>query len=93
MLFRSGFIVMALIAGLFFSKKSVPFDLIGLCLATLVCYIFGVAWFMISSGATLWAALISCMLPFIAGDIIKIVVTELVVLRLRKSEDLRYEHD
>jgi len=91
--FLIGFIVMAFIAGLFFSKKSVPFDLIGLCLATLVCYIFGVAWFMISSGATLWAALISCMLPFIAGDIIKIAVTELVTLRLRKSEGHGYDHD
>ena len=89
--FLIGFISMAFIAGLFFSKKSVPLDIAGLCLATIVCYIFGVVWFMISAGATLWAALITCVIPFIAGDIIKIAAAELIILRLRKNETRYYD--
>ncbi|MDD2471118.1 MAG: biotin transporter BioY [Methanocorpusculum sp.] len=89
--FLIGFIPMAFIAGLFFSKKSLSLDITGLCLATVVCYAFGVVWFMISAGATLWAALITCVIPFIAGDIIKIAAAELVTLRLRKSETLVYD--
>ncbi len=68
-------------------------DLTGLVLATLVCYICGVGWFMISSGATLPAALITCVIPFIAGDVIKITAVELVTLRLRKSEDFTLDSD
>jgi len=82
----NGIIVMAFIAGLFFSKKTASADITGLVLATLVSYIFGAGWFMISSGASLPAALITCVIPFIAGDIIKITAVELVTLRLRKSE-------
>lgn len=48
---------------------------------------------MISSGASLPAALITCVIPFIAGDIIKITATELVTLRLRKSEGSALDSD
>ncbi|HJJ43044.1 MAG TPA: biotin transporter BioY [Methanocorpusculum sp.] len=91
--FLIGFILMAFIAGLFFSKKIVCMDIVGLVLATLVCYFCGVAWFMISSGATLWAALIACVIPFIVGDIIKITAAELVTIRLRKSERSVFDPD
>ena len=84
--FLIGFILMAFIAGMFFSKKTISADIIGLVLATLVSYICGAGWFMISSGASLLAALIACVVPFIAGDIIKITAVELITLRLRKSE-------
>ncbi len=84
--FLIGFILMAFIAGLFFSKKTMSADITGLVLATLLSYIFGAGWFMISSGASLLAALIACVVPFIIGDIIKITAVELITLRLRKSE-------
>ncbi|MCK9313214.1 MAG: biotin transporter BioY, partial [Methanocorpusculum sp.] len=89
--FLIGFIPMAFIAGLFFSKKSMSLDITGLFLATIVCYTFGVVWFMISAGAALWAALITCVIPFIAGDIIKIAAAELIILRLRKNETRYYD--
>ncbi|HJJ29920.1 MAG TPA: biotin transporter BioY [Methanocorpusculum sp.] len=91
--FLIGFILMAFIAGLFFSKKTVSMDIVGLVLATLVCYFCGVGWFMISSGATLWAALFACVIPFIIGDIIKITAAELVTIRLRKSERSIFDSD
>ncbi len=89
--FLIGFILMAFIAGLFFSKKTLSADITGLVLATLLSYIFGAGWFMISSGASLLAALIACVVPFIIGDIIKITAVELITLRLRKSERVVFD--
>ncbi|MDO5844377.1 MAG: biotin transporter BioY [Methanocorpusculum sp.] len=84
--FLIGFIFMALAAGLFFERGKISSDVIGLITATAVSYVFGVSWFMISSGANLTAALISCVVPFLIGDIIKSAVTETVCLRLRKTK-------
>ena len=89
--FLIGFILMAFIAGMFFSKKTLSADITGLVLATLVSYICGAGWFMISSGASLLAALIACVVPFIIGDIIKITAVELITLRLRKSERVVFD--
>lgn len=84
--FIIGFIFMALVAGLFFEREKISSDIIGLFSAAIISYTFGVSWFMISSGANLLAALISCVVPFIIGDIIKSVIAEIVCLRLRKSK-------
>jgi biotin transport system substrate-specific component len=89
--FLIGFVLMAFIAGMFFSKKTLSADITGLILATLLSYIFGAGWFMISSGASLLAALIACVVPFIIGDIIKITAVELITLRLRKSERVVFD--
>ncbi len=89
--FLIGFILMAFIAGMFFSKKTLSADITGLILATLLSYIFGAGWFMISSGASLLAALIACVVPFIIGDFIKITAVELITLRLRKSERVVFD--
>jgi len=83
--FLIGFLPMAFIAGLFFSKKTLAADLWGMGLGTAVCYVCGVVWFMISAGASLPAALITCVIPFIAGDVVKITAAEFVTLRLRRS--------
>ena len=89
--FLIGFILMAFIAGMFFSKKTLSADKTGLIQATLLSYIFGAGWFMISSGASLLAALIACVVPFIIGDFIKITAVELITLRLRKSERVVFD--
>ncbi len=89
--FLIGFVLMAFIAGMFFSKKTLSADITGLILATLLSYIFGAGWFMISSGASLLAALIACVVPFIIGDFIKITAVELITLRLRKSERVVFD--
>ena len=86
--FLIGFVLMAFTAGLFFSKKTLAADLFGMVLGMLVCYVCGVVWFMISAGASLPAALITCVIPFIAGDVVKIAAAEFVTLRLRRSGGL-----
>ncbi len=89
--FLIGFILMAFITGMFFSKKTLSADITGLILATFVSYICGAVWFMISSGASLLAALIACVVPCIIGNIIKIIAVELITLRLRKSERVVFD--
>ena len=47
-------------------------------LAEVILYILGTAWFMYSTGNPLGAALGLCVVPFIPGDIIKIIIAVVV---------------
>lgn len=44
-----------------------------LLIGTALLYACGVAWYIYSTGVTLWAALVACVLPFLPGDILKMV--------------------
>ncbi|MDV0440862.1 biotin transporter BioY [Methanorbis furvi] len=83
--FLIGFFLMSGVAGLLFEKKSVRFDILALVLFGVGSYLFGAGWFMISTGASVVAAFVACVLPFVIGDVIKFAVIEVIVLRLRKS--------
>lgn len=71
-----GYIPLALITGIFTKKsdKNMLLMPVGMVLGTAALYIFGTAWFMIATGSGLAAALMSCVVPFLIGDGIKIVV-------------------
>lgn len=49
------------------------------------CYLLGTAWFMISTGSGLGAAMVSCVIPFLPGDAVKILAASLLVLKLRPA--------
>ena len=71
-----GFIFMALICGWaidHFSCKLVP-SFIGMLLGTVVCYAFGTAWLAYQANLTFMAALAAGVLPFIPGDLAKMVI-------------------
>lgn len=82
-----GYIFVALIAGIFIEKyeKSIVLCLVGLVLGTVVLYAFGTAWFCLSTGSHLGAALALCVLPFIPGDCIKIVSASLIGQSVKKQ--------
>ncbi len=48
-----------------------------------VCYAFGTAWFVISSGTNLAAALMTCVVPFLPGDAAKIAAAVILCSALR----------
>ncbi len=80
-----GYIPLVLITGIFAdipSKKhwTIP---VGMVLGTVVLYAFGTAWFMIMTGTPLAAALMSCVVPFLISDLIKIVLTTIVAVPLK----------
>lgn len=75
-----GFIFTAAISGIFFEKfkdKKV-LGFIGMILGIAVAYAFGTAWFCISTGSTVAAALALCVFPFIIGDIVKMILVTVV---------------
>ena len=50
----------------------------------LACYAFGTAWFMFLSGNSLAAALSACVLPFLPGDALKILLAYMLAAVLKK---------
>lgn len=56
---------------------------VGMILGTLICYVFGTAWFMIATGTAFEAAMTACVIPFLPGDAIKIVCASVITIALR----------
>ena len=82
-----GFIFMAWIAGFFvdrFQGKRV-LQAAGMILGTVVAYIFGTAWLCVQSNLTFGAGLAAGVIPYIPGDLIKIVAALAVGPALRQA--------
>lgn len=81
------YIPMALVAGFFVSKfkRKIPYVVLGLVLGTIVCYIFGTVWLMLSLKLTFKAALMAGVIPFIPFDAAKMVVAILVGIPVYKA--------
>lgn len=86
-----GFLFLALIAGAFVGRfpekkgKNIAFAMAGMVLGTIVLYILGTAWLAYSAGMDFQAALWAGVIPFIPGDLVKMVAAVLVgnILRTR----------
>ena len=71
-----GYILLVWITGWFaehFSGKKI-FYFFGMLLGTAACYAVGTAWFVYVAKAGIIAAVTTCILPFIPGDLIKMAV-------------------
>ena len=81
-----GYIPMAFVAGLLYHKfgrnesgaRKYTVMFVSMVLATAVLYIIGTAWFMAQTKMTLAASLAACVIPFLPGDLIKIIAVMLV---------------
>lgn len=70
-----GFIFMAVICGWFFEKfHSRTLDFAGMALGTIAAYLFGTVWLAWQAGMGFEAALAAGVLPFIPGDLVKIIL-------------------
>lgn len=58
--------------------------MLGMLLGTIVLYTFGTIWFVVYTHTALWPSLLACVLPFLPGDFIKMVIVVLTEERLRK---------
>lgn len=56
---------------------------VGMAVGTVALYAFGTAWFMIATGSGLAAALMSCVVPFLIGDGVKIAVATAIAKPLQ----------
>lgn len=82
-----GAICESLLITFFKDKKWMyPVAMVG---ATFFIYLFGLIWFMIYMNGeyTLAQALMACVVPFLLGDALKIVVSTLIAIPLRKLFD------
>lgn len=84
-----GFIFLALIAGLFVDKfpKNRILAVVGMIIGMAVTYIFGTEWLAIQLKMTFVAALSVGVIPYLAGDAVKIIIAIIIgpVLRSRLS--------
>ena len=80
-----GFIFISLICGYAFDhSKGRWMDLAGMLLGTAVCYLFGTAWLAFQGGMGFSAALAAGVIPFIPGDLVKIIITLIAAPELVK---------
>ena len=75
-----GYIFLIMISGWFIEKfpgkRAMYF--VGMVLGTVVCYTLGTAWLAYEAKMTLQAALMAGVVPFIPGDLIKMVLAILI---------------
>lgn len=86
-----GYVFIALICGYAFDHgNSRITDLIGMLFGTAACYLFGTAWLAYQAGLDFQAALAAGVIPFIPGDLVKIVIAliaaPMLVKRLKAAE-------
>ena len=81
-----GYIPMAFIAGFLYYRfgrnssgvRKYAAMFIAMFLATAVLYLLGTAWFIAQTKMTLAASMAACVIPFLPGDLIKIIAVMLV---------------
>ena len=59
-------------------------QLIGMIVGTIICYVLGTAWFCFEAKSTVSGALSICVLPFIPGDLIKMIIAMLIGPAIKK---------
>ena len=81
-----GYLLLAFIGGLFIEKSNGQpvVSAVGLVLGDAACYVLGTIWFMILTGADLVSALGWCVLPYLPGDAVKIVLAAVLTMQLDK---------
>lgn len=80
-----GYIFVSLICGFVVERfENRIAQIIGFVIATAVLYAFGTAWFVFQQKTTWSAAIASCVLPFLFGDAIKIIIACIAGPEIRK---------
>lgn len=82
-----GYVFLALIAGFFVDRfpGKLWIQGTGMVLGTAILYLFGTAWLAYQAGMSFQAALAAGVIPFILGDVIKIVIGLLLGTLIRKQ--------
>lgn len=80
-----GFLFTVYITSLFIHmKKGIIFDVIGMITGLALCYILGTIWFSYQQGKGFIASLLLCVVPFLIGDAIKIIVAVILGTQINK---------
>lgn len=86
--YLAGFIFLIIISGIFVEKSSGKFRhvfyTVGILLGTTITYLFGTIWLAVQMNLTFPQALAAGVLPYLAGDAVKIVIALIIGPILRK---------
>ena len=77
-----GYLLMAIVIGFMYSDRKF-INILALILADVVLYICGTLWFMLSTGNGLWQSLTLCVIPFLPGDLVKLIAAYLTIGRIK----------
>jgi len=82
-----GFIFIALIAGFFVEKfpDNIYMYILGMTLGTIITYALGTGWLAYQANLTFEAALFAGVIPYIPGDIAKIVIAAILGRTIKKQ--------
>jgi biotin transport system substrate-specific component len=82
----AGYIIAAIIVGVIVKKlgNSIYSYIVSMGVGIIGCYFIGTAWFMYLTQSGLIEALLMCVVPFLIGDILKIILSALLVKKLKK---------
>ena len=83
--FIIGYIFLNLFIGLFYNKKENAFyHYLILLFGNAILYIIGSIWFMIVTNNSLYVSLMTCVVPFIISDHIKIFIVILITPKIKR---------
>jgi biotin transport system substrate-specific component len=88
-----GFIPAALVAGLAYEKRSLPWNIAGICAAEVCIYTLGAGWLAFSTGMSLLQATIIGVLPFLPGDAVKALAAHAIGKRIPPREMIHAGED
>ena len=82
-----GYLLIASFTGFFMKlgKEKLTFIAVGMVLGTVACYAFGTVWLAYQLSLDTKAALVAGVIPFIPGDIIKIIACLVIAVPIRKQ--------
>jgi biotin transport system substrate-specific component len=84
-----GFIPAAFLAGLAYEKRSLAWNIAGICAAEVFIYAIGAGWLAFSTGMSLLQATIVGVLPFLPGDAVKAFAAHAIWKRIPPSETVQ----
>lgn len=81
-----GYVFMAVISGFFIEKWQTNrfMQIVGMVFGAIICYLFGTIWLSIQAGMSFTAAFGVGVLPFIPGDLAKIMISSITGPLIRK---------
>jgi len=66
-------------------KKKLWAYVFGMLIGTILLYTCGTAWFMLQTGSTLAVSLALCVIPFLIGDTLKMLIACFIAPQIRKA--------
>lgn len=79
-----GYLALAGIVSLMTSKINKKYIYpLSMLLGTVVLYLIGTVWFIVQTKSAVGAALMSCVVPFIPGDLVKIAAASVLCINLK----------